>query len=185
MAIFWADAPARPDSSGPIQRVWTCPANALPYHLRTLAAPIGVYLHWNDNQRRTSPCQGDDCPLCKAGSKQQWKSYAPALLWHHLQKSWEPVVCEITEAAHADLLEALDADVEWTGLVFVLQRVGNRTSKVSARLADQQIETPPLPPFPIRPTLERMWNLRPLAIRSKPAKNQDEPAILPFKREAR
>lgn len=179
MSINWAEGPIRPHASaGP--EVWVTPSDGKPYYLRCLGTPVGVFLHWNANEKRTNPCEGAGCKACPT-CRQQWKGYFPAVLFVEDRiagkHQWQRVVGELTENARDTLLaDDFRPIVEWRGTCIRIQRVGK---KVVAQVEDGEVKEELPPGWDVKPSLKRMWQVREEVV---PSNDGTAPETIPFRR---
>ena len=156
MSIFWAEGPLRPHAN-PGPDSWSCPADGSTYFVRILGDPVPVWLHWLEQAKRTVPCTGHECDYCPK-IRQQWKGYAPALVFDTGSSSWKSHIIELTENARDELLkDEFRAIVQWRGTVIKMSRVAN---VVHAKVEDREIKAPLPETWDIKPTLVRMWQIR-------------------------
>jgi len=109
-----------------------------------------VLLHWLREERRSVPCGGKECEYHKLSYRTC--VYAPAEEWHEVQRRWKRVIAVINESCQWIL------DMDLTNSNFDTKRVGGRyNSPVQFSLRILAEQPPPVEPFEIQETLERMW----------------------------
>jgi hypothetical protein len=154
--IPWADGPP----PVPVASVWTPPAGT--WDLVVLGPWFSVWLHWLG--KRSLPCLAEYCPAARHIKPVRWSAYCPAALaeWETAErkkvKSWRPVVLPIgLECAH-ELRPQLG---EFPGPGIILTRKGGQKAWTWKIGSLQRIPANLPKPFDVRPTLYRLWGVRP------------------------
>ena len=196
MSIRWDNGPPRALPPADLE-VWHCPPGGNSF-VRFLGPPIATWLHWIEpppatrdarKKGKTAPCTEKGCVHCAAGDRGQRTSYAPALVWHRVdpdastEMRWKRIVCQLSECAEADILEAM-GEYGWRNLTVALSRHGRKNQRISAKIAAKQFDDLIPEAFDVVPTLERLWTLVPKRSPATEPPNDDAPVIIPMRRDA-
>ena len=154
--IPWADVPP----PVPVASVWT-PAEGV-WDLVLLGPWFSCWLHWSG--RRSLPCLAEDCPTARHRQPVRWQAYAPAALavWANAERKsvdrWKPVVLPCGLECANDLLPFL---TKFPGPAIRLTKKGNvKAWTWTIGKVTRSIHGLPAA-FDPRPTLYRLWGVRP------------------------
>jgi hypothetical protein len=154
--IPWADGPP----PVPVASVWTPPTGI--WDLVLLGPWFAVWLHWLG--KRSMPCLGGCCPTARHGKPVRWSAYAPAALAEYETverrkvKTWKPIVLPIgLECAHE--VGAQLGNYPGPGLRLT-RKSGQRAWTWAIIPITRQLAGVPKV-FDPRPTLYRLWGVRP------------------------
>jgi hypothetical protein len=145
------DSPAR--TVAPV-RLLSAPKDGTTITVCLLDRYKGFTTHYQ--KPRSYYCSGPECcpsPLHKL--RPTWKGYAPCEAWNVLGDGlWTPAVLEVTEK-----LNELWQGLELRGTVWVVQRLvlGAGVKEATADLVEERNQAELPQPFPIIPTLSRIY----------------------------
>src|SRR5579872_6707943 len=101
-------------------------------------------------------CDPGACPATLHRTKYQWRGYVAAELWSDKLKRWAPTVLEVTESCELDLRYIYRRGQQWELSREVV--TDKHKPPVVATLISEDDPTTYPPPFPIIPTLSRVYH---------------------------
>ena len=113
-----------------------------------------VYLHWLAAEKKGVPCTGNSCFCKDKCSSSRIVTYCPAETYNYSSQKWQKKILVVNESMRSIL------DEDHIKFYFKTKRRGKFNSPVTYSVFEPKIALRGLLPFPIEPTLERVWGVR-------------------------